>query len=163
MEPSPVGTSIQNRLIDVAPEEVEARASLLERAPQLSSSATAEPAPAPAPAVARLVERASSTPAALPPKNDWCGSDGTGWVPDGMLGVDWSDACKTHDDCYAAAGANKFLCDYTLQQDISLACAAQDGGILCDVVAGIYFHGVRAPQGEDAFERAQAAAGPKAP
>ena len=84
--------------------------------------------------------------------------DGSAWVPEGLGKVDWSDACKTHDECYGTPGANKFLCDYGLQQDMSLACAAQDGGPLCYLAAGTYFHGVRTAQGDEAFERAQAAA-----
>lgn len=162
MGPSSVSNSNPTTPLDVTPEELAAGASLIER-PSTSAQAPSSPPPAPPPAVKSLVDRhPSSTPALPPPKKDWCGSDGTGWVPDGALGVDWSDACKTHDECYATPGADKFLCDFGLQQDMSLACAAQDGGILCHVIAGIYFHGVRTPQGEAAFERAQAAAGAKA-
>jgi hypothetical protein len=96
-------------------------------------------------------------------KKDWCGSQGTEWVPEGMGGVDWSDACKTHDECYGTSGANKFLCDYGLQQDISLACAKQDGGIICQLMAGVYFRGVQSWIGDEAYERAQAAVTPGDP
>jgi hypothetical protein len=158
MGPSSVSSSNPNLPLDVTPEELTAGASLLERLPTLSAELHAPPS-----AVESLVGRHPSPAPSLPPlKKDWCGSDGSEWVPDGALGVDWSDACRTHDECYATPGANKFLCDYTLQQDMSLACAAQDGGIPCQILAGIYFHGVRTPQGEEAFERAQAAAGAKA-
>jgi len=163
MGPSSVSSSTPNTGLDVTPEEFAAGASLTERPPQTSRSTPAGSPPASSPAVKGLVDEHPSSAASLPPpKKDWCGSDGTGWVPDGALGVTWSDPCKTHDECYGTPGANKFLCDYTLQQDMSLACAAQDGGILCQIIADIYFHGVRTPQGEEAFERAQAAAAAKA-
>lgn len=163
MGPSSV-SSARNTSLDVTPEEIEAGASLMERPSKPEPSRSAEPPPPPPPAVKALVDRhPSSAPNVPPPKKDWCGSEGTGWVPDGALGVDWSDACKTHDECYGTPGANKTVCDYGLQEDMSLACAAQDGGILCQVIAGLYFHGVRTPQGQEAFERAQAAAGAKVP
>ena len=91
---------------------------------------------------------------------DYCGSDGTGFVPDGALDVDWSDACRTHDECYATPGASKDLCDYNLGEDMSLACAAQDGGLMCHVIAGIYYEGVHL-FGGPAYERAQEKAGGK--
>ena len=73
---------------------------------------------------------------------------------DGGFGIDWSDACRCHDECYAAPGANKDLCDYNLQADMSLACSAQDGGLACHIAAGIYYIGVQV-FGDAAFERAQ--------
>ncbi len=147
--------------ITPTPEEEAAGASLLER-PQSSSAPPATQAPPPPPAVKKLVDAHPSASAALPPKKDWCGSVGTEFVPDGALGVDWSDACKTHDECYATPDANKFLCDFTLQEDMSLACAAQDGGILCQVFAEAYFHGVQT-FGGPAYDRAQEAAKAKGP
>lgn len=90
-------------------------------------------------------------------RRDWCGSDGTGWVPDGGFGVDWSGACRTHDECYARPGADRGLCDYNLSDDMSLACASQDGGLLCFVAAGVYRTAVEL-FGDGAFERAQTGA-----
>jgi RHS repeat-associated protein len=76
------------------------------------------------------------------PPQDWCGSVGSEWVPEGAFGVDWSDACKTHDECYAECGSSKYLCDWNLSEDMSLSCAAQDGGLMCHSVSGVYFTGV---------------------
>ncbi len=160
MVASAVSRGASGPIPDITPEEEAAGASLVER-PQPAPSSLAPAAPEPA--VATLVEKHPPPPAQLPPKKDWCGSNGTEWVPDGAGGVDWSDACKSHDECYATPGANKNLCDFSLQEDMSLACAAQDGGILCEIFAGAYFHGVRTPLGEAAFKRAQEAAGAKAP
>jgi hypothetical protein len=84
-----------------------------------------------------------SSPSPNPfPDPDWCGSDGTGAVPEGAFGVDWSDACRTHDECYAEPGASKALCDQNLADDMSLSCSAQDGGLLCHITVGIYRAGV---------------------
>jgi hypothetical protein len=92
------------------------------------------------------------------PHPDYCGSYGVdGLVPDGGFGVDWSDACRAHDECYATPDASKDLCDYNLQEDMSLACAAQDGGLLCHITAGIYYQAVHR-LGDEAFESAQEAA-----
>lgn len=90
---------------------------------------------------------------------DWCGSDGTEFVPSRGFGVDWSGACREHDECYGTPGSSKDLCDYNLQQDMSLACAAQGGGLLCHITAGIYYLAVQLA-GHSAFERAQAEAEP---
>jgi len=60
----------------------------------------------------------------IAPSPDWCGS---GWneplVPDGAFGVDWSDACRQHDACYGACGADKGACDERLNRDISQKCS----------------------------------------
>ena len=49
-----------------------------------------------------------SSPSPNPlPDPDSCGSNRTGGVPDGGFGVDWSDACRAHDECYAEPGASK--------------------------------------------------------
>ena len=108
-----------------------------------------------------------ASPAAPPPSSedsavqqligtqkDWCGSKGSEWVPEGALGVDWSGACRAHDECYGAPGANKLLCDYALQEDMSVLCAEQGGGIACHVIAGIYFTAVHY-RGQEAFDNAQ--------
>jgi hypothetical protein len=126
---------------------------LLKAPPRLESRASDAP-PAEAPSTVKtLVDKYTSAA-----KKDWCGSLGSEWVPEGAFGVNWSEACKTHDECYGTPGAKKFLCDYGLQQDIALACAAQDGGPLCYLAAGVYFDGVRTARGDEAFDRAQAAA-----
>ncbi len=89
-----------------------------------------------------------------PSRPDYCGSDGSGFVPDGGFGVDWSDACREHDECYAMPDASKDLCDYNLQENMSLACETQNGGILCEITAGLYHQGVHL-FGGPAYERAQ--------
>jgi hypothetical protein len=145
----PITNSI-DRTPEITGAELEAGQCLTEESPRLESGSADGP-PAPPKAVQSLVDKHTA-------KKDWCGSQGSEWVPEGLGKVDWSDACKTHDECYGTPGANKYLCDFGLQQDISLDCAAQGGGIMCQLMAGIYFHGVRTPQGEEAFVRAQAAA-----
>jgi hypothetical protein len=107
--------------------------------------------------VKTLIAGPPPAPPVLPPKKDWCGSNGSEAVPEGALGVDWSDACKTHDECYATPGASKLTCDYNLQQDMSLACAAQGAGVLCQVIAEVYRHGVHL-FGGTAFANAQRSA-----
>ncbi len=92
-----------------------------------------------------------------PTRPDYCGSYGVeSLVPDGGFGVDWSDACREHDECYATPDASKDLCDYNLQENMSLACEAQDGGLLCHITAGIYYQAVHR-LGDEAFESAQKA------
>ena len=95
-----------------------------------------------------------------PWKQDWCGS---GWsgpiVPEGGFGVDWSDACRIHDECYGTCSANKLLCDYVLQQNMSMSCAAQDGGMGCHVAACVYFRGVQSWLGDDAYDGEQSDSG----
>jgi RHS repeat-associated protein len=71
---------------------------------------------------------------------DWCGSTGSEWVPDG----NWGEACAAHDKCYSTPGANKEACDVKLALDITAACSEKIfvpaicfipgvlyGGILC--------------------------------
>ncbi|HGJ3235555.1 TPA: RHS repeat-associated core domain-containing protein, partial [Salmonella enterica subsp. enterica serovar Grumpensis] len=52
-----------------------------------------------------------------------CGSEGSDWfVPDGLWGVSFMDACRNHDKCYATKGSDKTTCDVNLGNDIALAC-----------------------------------------
>lgn len=54
----------------------------------------------------------------------WCGS---GWneplVPEGMFGTDWSGACESHDNCYDSCGADKNMCDATLDKEVGTSCS----------------------------------------
>lgn len=157
----PTGVS-NNKSPEITQAEIEANASLIEAPPRLESRATdAAPAPLP-PGAQALVDKhsAASARAALAPPKDWCGSKGTEWVPEGLRGTNWADACKTHDECYGTPGANKYLCDFGLQQDISLDCAAQGGGPACQLVAGAYYQAVQW-FGGTAYENAQAEAAAK--
>ena len=74
-----------------------------------------------------------------PPKLGWCGSDGSGWVPDG----NWGEACKKHDACYGSPGANKEQCDLSLMIDITKECSkwgAQSNQ--CATVGAVYGFGL---------------------
>lgn len=52
-----------------------------------------------------------------------CGSEGSDWfVPDGLWGISFMDACRNHDKCYATKGSDKTTCDVNLGNDIALAC-----------------------------------------
>lgn len=133
--------------------ELEANQSLINPPPRLESRATDAPPATPPPAVKALVDKHTS-PALL---KDWCGSKGSEWVPEGMGKTNYSDACKTHDECYGTPGANKYLCDFSLQEDIALDCAAQGGGLLCKLAAGVYFEFVH-HLGGAAYANAQAEA-----
>ncbi|HEX2881999.1 MAG TPA: RHS repeat-associated core domain-containing protein, partial [Polyangiaceae bacterium] len=74
-------------------------------------------------------EGASGTGDSLPydetdPGQDWCGS---GWsepiVPDGAGNADWSEACRTHDQCYSRCGADKEACDNAITGDVADSCS----------------------------------------
>ena len=92
------------------------------------------------------------------PPSDWCGSQGFN-VPDG----NWGSACKIHDECYAARGANKERCDALLAVNMSSVCALQSGGNMCTPIgfvygAGLMIFGIPNPifqPARDAFNDAQ--------
>ncbi|MGH8471533.1 MAG: RHS repeat-associated core domain-containing protein, partial [Gammaproteobacteria bacterium] len=54
-----------------------------------------------------------------PKKPDYCGSNGSGGVPDG----NWGEACRKHDICYLTPGKSKEACDAKLARDIFLLCS----------------------------------------
>jgi RHS repeat-associated protein len=62
--------------------------------------------------------RAGRSPPKPPSRKDFCGSEGTEWVPD----ANWADACRTHDQCYATPGASKALCDANLGLGVLAYC-----------------------------------------
>lgn len=154
-----------DRSPEIAEAENTAGQSLIAPPPRLESRATDAPSVL-APGAQTLVDKhAASTAAAraaLAPPKDWCGSKGSEWVPEGLRGTNWADACKTHDECYGTPGANKYLCDYGLQQDIALDCAAQGGGPACQFVAGVYYQAVQW-FGDTAYANAQAEAAKSKP
>jgi hypothetical protein len=82
----------------------------------------------------------------------YCCSDDTGFVREGAFGVDWADACRAHDECYAAPDAD--LCDYNLQENMSLACEAQDGGLLSPHHGRHLLQGRASPRQRGVRERA---------
>jgi RHS repeat-associated protein len=83
-------------------------------------------------------------------------SCGSGWaepfVPDGMFGVDWSEACDHHDACYDTCESNKNACDRALDREITNV-----GCTWCGVVGGIYGEAVSNFAGSE-YESAQEAA-----
>jgi RHS repeat-associated protein len=80
----------------------------------------------------------------------WCGS---GWnepfVPEGMFGADWSAACENHDNCYGTCGADKNVCDATLDNEVSASCS------WCPPVGDLY-GGAVGTFGQSAYDDAQA-------
>ena len=74
-----------------------------------------------------------------PPKPGWCGSDGSGWVPDG----NWGAACKKHDACYGSPSANKEQCDLSLMIDITKECSKRGAqSNQCATVGAVYGFGL---------------------
>jgi RHS repeat-associated protein len=86
---------------------------------------------------------------------DWCGSAGSGWVPesDPLGGSNYQPACKTHDECYAECGSDKFDCDWNLGQDMQKQCIEQ--GDPCNV-AGLTYSAAVYSFGDSAYDNAQA-------
>jgi hypothetical protein len=84
-------------------------------------------------------------------KQDYCGSKGSEWVPDG----NWSGACKRHDDCYGALGTSKLACDAALARDITIECSGKAFiPAACASVGILYYFGVRV-FGKEPFRSAQ--------
>jgi RHS repeat-associated protein len=81
-----------------------------------------------------------------PPPIDYCGSKGTGWVPDRPFGRDISRACKIHDACYGKnSRTNRYQCDLGILVDSFNQCRGQGGSDRqCAAIGTIYFLGVRA-------------------
>lgn len=95
-----------------------------------------------------------------------CGDENTDvFVPDIINGVDFMQACRTHDICYGTPGKDKAFCDTQLGNNIALACDNQLHGIphseevlpSCHMAAGIYQSAVK-NLGGPAYEAAQKAA-----
>lgn len=70
-------------------------------------------------------------------------------VPDAIPGIfDFTDACATHDACYAS-GEDQAVCDEVFRQDTIAACVAQHPSALgapryaCLFFAHLYYAGVR--------------------
>ena len=82
--------------------------------------------------------RSRSRQGSIVVSEDWCGSQGFN-VPDGA----WSQACRAHDQCYAAPGAPKIVCDVVLARNITSECDARTGrSELCPVVSVVYSVGL---------------------
>jgi len=112
-----------------------------------------KPAPAPPPEEEIVITAPHASPpaqtaapaapplvlAAAPKKQDFCGSKGTEWVPDG----DWSEACRVHDNCYGTAGANKAKCDALLGVNVAADCIDDTWAVpVCGLIGFIYWEGV---------------------
>ncbi|ECC9296315.1 RHS repeat-associated core domain-containing protein, partial [Salmonella enterica subsp. salamae] len=98
-----------------------------------------------------------------------CGDESTDkFVPDGLYGVSFMQACRNHDICYGTSGSSKQSCDTHLGDDIVLACnriwkdtlSSDDMLYKCYTAAGIYQLAVE-KKGGPAFEAAQREAAKK--
>jgi hypothetical protein len=82
--------------------------------------------------------------ASVSTKKDWCGPQGSpfiSWlVPEVPFGIDLRDACKNHDECYAAGATkvDKLTCDGLLGIDANDDCNAQGNDHMCGLVAFTY-------------------------
>ena len=70
-------------------------------------------------------------------------------VPDSIPGIfDFSDACASHDACYAAGELPRATCDNQFRQDMNAACIAQHPSAFdparyaCLFFAQLYYGGV---------------------
>lgn len=80
---------------------------------------------------------------------DWCGSEGTEWVPDHPLGCDFSYACFQHDTDYSTLGMNKVDADKRFLSNMK-----DEGGVVCSTLATVYYEAVNI-FGNGAFDAAQ--------
>ena len=108
-----------------------------------------------------------SDPLGLWPWPLWRSACGSGWnenlVPDSFRGglVDFSGACRKHDNCYSKCGANRGDCDRNLERDMKAECMRtymagnlHFGLAQCYGRAETYGRAV-SNFGQGAFERAQ--------
>lgn len=72
-----------------------------------------------------------------PDPNDWCGSTGSEFTPDG----NWGEACRKHDACYSRPDANKESCDAKLTKDIIAECMRNSNEVSGCVGAGLIYGG----------------------
>jgi RHS repeat-associated protein len=104
----------------------------------------------------------TTRPPLRPDGNPWgwgCGDESSdGLVPDSYMGVDFTPACRRHDNCYDTCGAEKTTCDAQLGEDLAEACfhAFEGGG--CLVVAGLYRAAMSTASSAQAYKSAQEAA-----
>lgn len=69
-----------------------------------------------------------------------CGPDGMPrflkrMVPQGAFGADFRPACRQHDRCYSACGADRKQCDRQLKADMHCACQHSKHPVLCRMAA----------------------------
>jgi hypothetical protein len=87
---------------------------------------------------------------------------GSGWnqqfVPESIVGANFSDACHRHDDCYSRCGADKHDCDLQLKRDMTTECDKIPHGsgkwAICKTTAIDYLTAV-STWGGSAFQAAQ--------
>ena len=90
---------------------------------------------------------------APPKEQDWCGSEGSAWVPDSPFGIPLAPACEAHDEDYGS-GVPKSDADREFRQRIMQICEDDNRGVLCNAVAWIYWGAVAGtPQGVNAYDR----------
>jgi len=102
--------------------------------------ATKAPAPPPA-QMAPLLPLIPAAIAAGEPASER--TDRCSVSPDDPGGVDLSEACRQHDECYATPGS-RGQCDWKLFNDVYVQCRRQGGdAATCGVLAFTYYLGVR--------------------
>ncbi|MCA9240193.1 MAG: hypothetical protein KDA37_08340 [Planctomycetales bacterium] len=75
-------------------------------------------------------------------------------IPQEFHGADFRPACRRHDRCYGAPGANKCACDLRFLKDLNSACNCSEHPVACRAVSCLYFVSVKVG-GRNAFNRAQ--------
>ncbi len=92
-------------------------------------------------------------PPPAPRKPDYCGSAGTGFVPDSVGGTGISGPCASHDACYAST-SDQQSCDEQLMYDIWDECNRQSDTVGC-AVAGVFYYQALRLFGRRAYDDAQ--------
>ena len=82
--------------------------------------------------------------AAAPRKKarDFCGSNGSGAVPDHVGGTDITGPCAVHDDCYGSSTPRQ-QCDQQILNMIWQECRQQSNSTACYVAGLVYYYGLR--------------------
>jgi RHS repeat-associated protein len=89
------------------------------------------------------------------PSGSGCGDSKTdGYVPDNIGNIDFSKACKKHDECYGRCGSSKQECDDNFYKDMIAQCGGGFLGAVCTRVASFYKKSVEI-LGDSAYKTAQ--------
>jgi RHS repeat-associated protein len=92
-------------------------------------------------------------PSPPPSGPDFCGSTGSGGVPDSVGGTNISTPCATHDHCYASDNSQAD-CDAQLMYDIWDECDRQSRTMGCYTAGVVYWQALRL-MGRPAYNAAQ--------